>query len=105
MTSSGKFVCMAHHFILQWLNRFGLMVDAEGWWFEHSMSQLRVCLSVEGSKDVSWFWLYPFRGSGSLTMTSGGKFLCMAHHFILLWLNPFGLRVDREGWWFEHSMS
>ena len=24
----------------------------------------------------------------------------MAHHFILLRLNPFGLRVDREGWWF-----
>ena len=20
-------------------------------------------------------------------------------------LNPFGLRVDMEGWWFEHSMS
>ena len=31
--------------------------------------------------------------------------LYMAHHFILLRLNPFGLRVDREGWWFEHSMS
>ena len=29
----------------------------------------------------------------------------MAHHFILLRLNPFGLRVDRKGWWFEHSMS
>ena len=25
--------------------------------------------------------------------------------FILLRLNPFGLRVDREGWWFEHSVS
>ena len=24
----------------------------------------------------------------------------MAHHFILLRLNPFGLRVDGEGWWF-----
>ena len=24
---------------------------------------------------------------------------------ILLRLNPFGLRVDREGWWFEHSKS
>ena len=29
----------------------------------------------------------------------------MAHHFIMLRLNPFGLRVDREGWWFEHSVS
>ena len=27
----------------------------------------------------------------------------MAHHFILLRLNPFDLRVDKEGWWFEHS--
>ena len=26
----------------------------------------------------------------------------MAHHFILLQLNPFDLRVDREGCWFEH---
>ena len=29
----------------------------------------------------------------------------MAHHFILLRRNPFGLRVDRDGWWFEHSRS
>ena len=29
----------------------------------------------------------------------------MAHHFILLRLNPFDLRVDREGWSFEHSVS
>ena len=29
----------------------------------------------------------------------------MAHHLILLRLNPFDLSVDREGWWFEHSMS
>ena len=42
---------------------------------------------------------------GSLTMTSTGKFVYIAHHFILLRLSPFGLRVDREGWWFEHSMS
>ena len=27
----------------------------------------------------------------------------MAHHFILLRLNPFDLRVDRERCWFEHS--
>ena len=30
-------------------------------------------------------------------MTSTGKFLYMAHHFILLRLNPFSLEVDREG--------
>ena len=33
-----------------------------------------------------------------------GNFVDMAHHFILLPLNPFDLRVDREGWWFEHSL-
>ena len=27
------------------------------------------------------------------------------YHFILLQINPFDLRVDREGWWFEHSVS
>ena len=68
------------------------------------MLLLRVCLSAEGAKNVSWPWLSKLRRWGSLTMTSTGKFVYMAHHFILLWLNPFGLRVDREGWWFEHSM-
>ena len=29
----------------------------------------------------------------------------MAHHFISLRLNPFDLRVDKDGWWFEHSVS
>ena len=31
-----------------------------------------------------------------MTMTATGKFLCMAHRLILLWLNPFGLSVDSE---------
>ena len=69
------------------------------------MSLLRVFLSAEGAKDVSWFWLSPLRGWGSLTMTSTGIFVCMAHNFILLRVNPFGLRVHSDGWWFEHSMS
>ena len=34
---------------------------------------------------------------------TSGKFEYMADHFILLRLNPFDLRVDREGWWFEYS--
>ena len=34
-------------------------------------------------------------------MTSTGKFLRLAHHFILLRLNLFGIGVDREGWWFS----
>ena len=105
MTSINKFVYMAQHFISLRLNPFGLRVDREGWWFEYSMSQFRVGLSAEGAKNVSWFWLSSFRGWGSVNMTSTGKFLCMSHHFILLWLNPFGPRVDREGWWFEYSMS
>ena len=105
MASTGKFVYMAHHLILLQLNPFGLRVGSEGWWFEHFMSQFQVDLLAEGAKNVSLPWLSPVRGWGSLTMTSTGKFLYMAHHFILLRLNPFGLRVDNEGWWFEHSMS
>ena len=38
------------------------------------------------------------KDGGSPTMTSTGKFVNMAHHFILLQLYPFGLRVDSEGW-------
>ena len=105
MISIGKFVYIGDRFVLLWLNPFGLSVDSEGWWFEHSMSWLRVCLSAEAAKNVSWPWVSPLRGWGTLTMTSTGIFVCVAHHFILLWLNPFGLRVDSEGWWFEHSMS
>ena len=33
------------------------------------------------------------------------NFVYMAHHFILLWLNLFGPRVDRKEWWFDHSVS
>ena len=38
-----------------------------------------------------------------MTMTFTSKFVYMAHHFIMLRLNPFNLRADREGSWFEHS--
>ena len=96
---------MAHHFILLRLNRFGLSVDREGWWFEHSLSWLRVCLSAESAENVSWLWLSALRGWGSPTMTCTGIFVCVAHHFILVCLNPFGFRIDRELLWFEHSMS
>ena len=67
---------------------------------EHPVSQLRVCLSAEGATNVSWPWLSPLRRWGSLTMSHTGKSVYMAHHFILLQLNP----VDWEGWWFEHSV-
>ena len=36
---------------------------------------MRVCLSAEGAKNVSWPWLSPLRGWGSLPMTSTGKFV------------------------------
>ena len=52
------------------------------------------CLSAEGAKNIFWFWLSPLRGWGGLTLTSTGIFVCVAHHFISLWLNLFDLRVD-----------
>ena len=99
MTSLAKFLYMANHFNLLRLNPFRLRIDSEGWWFERSLSYLRVCLSAEDAKNVSWPWLSPIRGWGSLTMTSIAKFVYRAKHFILLRLNPFVLRVDSEGWW------
>ena len=36
MAFSGKFKCMAHHFMLLRLNSSYLSVDREGWLFEHS---------------------------------------------------------------------
>ena len=41
-------------------------------------------MSAEGAKNVSWPWVSPLRGWGSLTMTFTGKFVYMPHHFILL---------------------
>ena len=38
-------------------------------------------------------------------MAFTGNFVYMAHHLIMLRLNPFGLSVDREGWGFEHTVS
>ena len=92
---TGTFVYMAHHSILLRLNPFDLRVDREGWW---------VYLSAEGAKNFSWSWQSLLWGWGSLTMTFTGKFVYMAHHFVLLRLSPFDLRDDREGWWFEHSV-
>ena len=31
-------------------------------------------------------------------MSFTGKFVFVAHHVTLLWLNPFDLGVDRDGW-------
>ena len=60
-------------------------------------------LSEEGAKNISWPWLFLLQGLVSLAMAFAAKLVYMDHHFILLWLNPFDLRVDREGWWFGHS--
>ena len=68
-------VYKAHHFILLRLNPFDLNVDREGMWFEHSVSELRVCLSTEGAKNVSWSWLSLLRGWCSLTMEFTGRFV------------------------------
>ena len=105
MASTDRFVYMAHHFILLRVKPFSLRVDRDGWLFEHSVPQFRVLLSAEGAKNVSWSWLSLLRECVSLTMTSTSKFVYMAHHFILLRLNPFSLRVDRLGWMYQHSLS
>ena len=47
---------------------------------------------------------WPAAGSQPTCKKFTGKFVYMAHHFILLQLNLFDLRVDREGWWFEHCI-
>ena len=46
-------------------------------------------------------WISLLQWWCSLTMAFTSKFLHMAHHFILLQLNPFDLRVHKEGWWFS----
>ena len=38
-------------------------------------------------------------------MTFNGKFVHMAQHFIMLRLSQSELRADREGGWFDHSVS
>ena len=45
------------------------------------------------SKNVSWPWLFLLGRLGSLTMALTGKYVYMAHHFILLLLNPFTLML------------
>ena len=51
--------------------------------------------------------LKTFPGAGYLHSEDGHSLvnLDMAHHFILLWFNPLDLRFDKEGGWFEHSVS
>ena len=69
------------------------------------MSQLRVFLSSECAKSLCWPWLSPLYGWGSLTTALTAKFVYIAHHFILVRINHFRVRLDRMGWWFGHSVS
>ena len=77
---------MAHHFILLWLSLFELRVEREGWWFEHSVSWLQVCLSAVGAKNVSWSWLSSLQGWGSLTMAFTGKFVCIYIYILNIYI-------------------
>ena len=43
---------------------------------------MRVCLSAEGAKNVSWPWLPLLRGWGSLTMTFSGKIVYILYIYI-----------------------
>ena len=54
-------------------------------------------LSANGAKNVSWLWITPLQGWGSPTMSLTGLFVYMAHHFILLQLNPFDLSLGLIG--------
>ena len=39
-----------------------------------------------------------------MTVTFTGKFVHMGVHIFMLWLNPFEIPFDREGWWFDHPV-
>ena len=62
-------------------------------------------MSGEDAENVSWSWLSLLQGWGSVTTAFTGKFSYIGSPFHLATLNPFDLRVDWEGWWFEHYMS
>ena len=95
MALTGILVYMAHQFILLLLNPFGISVHREGLSFDLSLSEIRVHLSREGAKNVSWPCISSLRGWGSLAIRLTGKCVHRTHHFILLRLSNFGVRVDR----------
>ena len=45
-----------------------LRLGLGGYWFQHPLSQMWVCLPAECAENVSWPWKSPLRGRGSLTM-------------------------------------
>ena len=56
MVFTGKFVYIAHHFILLWLNPVDFRFDRVGRSFEHTVLKLRGFLSKEGAKIVFFCW-------------------------------------------------
>ena len=95
---------MAHHFIILQLNPFDHRVYREGQLSEHSVSQLQVCFSAEGAKNLSWPWLTRLHGWGSLTMAFTDKCVCVCvcvyiyiyiYIYIFIYLDVFG-QVKRK---------
>ena len=62
-------------------------------------------LLISGCQKHFLSWLSLLGGWGILTMTFTCVFVYIAYHFILIQLNPFCLKVDLEGQWFEHAVS
>ena len=96
---TGKFVYTTRHLTLPKFHPFGLRqgscFDMQGSWFEQSASYLGLCLSAECATNAAWPWLTALQWWGSLTLAFNGKFVSIAHQFILLRLNPYGVKLDR----------
>ena len=65
---------------------------------------MRVCLSAEGAKNVSWPLLSPLRGWGSLTMAFTGKLVYIymyVYIYIYIYMNfmcfVYGNHVTHDG--------
>ena len=50
-------------------------------------------------------WLFSLWGWDRMTIAFTGKFVYIAHHFILLHFSRFDLSVITDGRWFDHSVS
>ena len=51
---------------------------------------------AEGAKNVSWPWLSPLRGWGSLTMTSTGKFVYIYIYIYIYCIYIYIYNIYRE---------
>ena len=84
---------MAHHFILLRLNpvTLGLIGMDSGLSTLCHSSGFACCLSAGGAKNVSWHWLSPLRGWGSLAMSLTGKFVCVCVYIYIYYVTNFQL--------------